>query len=114
MKRSRRFLAFSAAALAAAATAGRVVARRDGRREGASDEEHLGSIRGEPSVVRGPRASRIYTERFDARPGGSGTLLFTHGYCLTEALWHYQKRDLAGGRHAIATWDLPGHGHSPP
>jgi pimeloyl-ACP methyl ester carboxylesterase len=45
--------------------------------------------------------------------GGTGTLLFTHGYCLTEAAWHYQKRDLAGGRVGLATWDLPGHGHSP-
>ena len=64
--------------------------------------------------MRGPRATRLYTERFE--PSGKeagGTVLFTHGYCLTEALWHYQKRDLAGGKHAIVTWDLPGHGHSP-
>lgn len=114
VKRSRRFLAYSAAALATAATAGRVLARRDGRRDDPESDEHLGSIRGAPSVVRGPRASRIYTERFEPRAGGSGTLLFTHGYCLTEALWHYQKRDLAGGKHALVTWDLPGHGHSPP
>jgi pimeloyl-ACP methyl ester carboxylesterase len=32
---------------------------------------------------------------------------------MTEAVWHYQKRDLAGGRFGLATWDLPGHGHSP-
>jgi pimeloyl-ACP methyl ester carboxylesterase len=31
---------------------------------------------------------------------------------MTEAAWHYQKRDLSGGRFALVTWDLPGHGHS--
>jgi pimeloyl-ACP methyl ester carboxylesterase len=61
-------------------------------------------------MVRGPRASRVYTESF---PGSSpGSLLLTHGYCLTEAVWHYQKRDLADG-FGLVTWDLPGHGHSP-
>jgi pimeloyl-ACP methyl ester carboxylesterase len=63
-------------------------------------------------LIRGPRASRLYTEWFPSE-GGTGTLLLTHGYCLTEAAWHYQKRDLAGGRFGMATWDLPGHGHSP-
>jgi pimeloyl-ACP methyl ester carboxylesterase len=41
-------------------------------------------------------------------------VILTHGYCLTEAVWHYQKRDLAGGAFGLATWDLPGHGASPP
>jgi pimeloyl-ACP methyl ester carboxylesterase len=44
---------------------------------------------------------------------GAGTVIFTHGYCLTEAMWHYQKRDLAGGDFGLVTWDLPGHGHTP-
>jgi pimeloyl-ACP methyl ester carboxylesterase len=40
-------------------------------------------------------------------------VVLTHGYCLTEAVWHYQKRDLAGGPFGLVTWDLPGHGASP-
>jgi pimeloyl-ACP methyl ester carboxylesterase len=40
-------------------------------------------------------------------------VVLTHGYCLTEAVWHYQKGVLAGGSFGMATWDLPGHGHSP-
>jgi pimeloyl-ACP methyl ester carboxylesterase len=44
---------------------------------------------------------------------GAGTVIFTHGYCLTEAMWHYQKRDLAGGDFGLVTWDLLGHGHTP-
>jgi pimeloyl-ACP methyl ester carboxylesterase len=111
VRRGRRFLAYSVGALAGAA-AGTIVARRDGRREDPAAGDHLGSIRGEPRRIRGPRASDLYTEWF---PGeGEGTVILTHGYCLTEAVWHYQKRDLAGGPFGMVTWDLPGHGASPP
>ncbi|HEX2029803.1 MAG TPA: alpha/beta hydrolase [Actinomycetota bacterium] len=113
MKRGRRFLMYSAASLAAGA-ARRAVVRRDGQRPDPALGDHLGAIRGRPNEIRGPRASRMYTEWFP--PGGSsrGVVVLTHGYCLTEAVWHYQKRDLAGGRFGMVTWDLPGHGMSPP
>jgi pimeloyl-ACP methyl ester carboxylesterase len=112
MRRGRRYLAYSAGALAAAA-AGRLATRRDGRREDPAAGNHLGSIRGQTLRVRGPRALDLYTEWFPGREGASGTVILTHGYCLTEAVWHYQKRDLAGGSFGLATWDLPGHGASP-
>jgi pimeloyl-ACP methyl ester carboxylesterase len=112
VKRGRRYLAYSVGALAGAA-AGRVVARRDGRREDPAAGDHLGSIRGEPRRIRGPRALDLYTEWFPGKQEASGTVILTHGYCLTEAVWHYQKRDLAGGSFGLATWDLPGHGASP-
>jgi pimeloyl-ACP methyl ester carboxylesterase len=38
--------------------------------------------------------------------------VFTHGWCVTESVWHYQKVSLTQGPHALVTWDLPGHGHS--
>jgi pimeloyl-ACP methyl ester carboxylesterase len=113
VKRGRRFLAYGAGALAAATAAGKLAARRDGRRPDPAREDALGSLRGEPREVRGPRASRLYTEWFPAGRKGGGTVVFTHGYCLTEAVWHYQKEDLAGGPFSLVTWDLPGHGHSP-
>jgi pimeloyl-ACP methyl ester carboxylesterase len=113
MRRGRRFLAYGVGALATAAAAGRLAVRRDARRPDPARDEPLGSLRGHPRVVRGPRASRLYTESFPAPAEGVGTLVLTHGYCLTEAVWHYQKRDLAGRRLALVTWDLPGHGHSP-
>lgn len=101
---------YGVGALATAAAAGRLVTGRDARRPDPARDDALGSLRGTSRMVRGPRASRLYTESF---PGSSpGTLLFTHGYCLTESVWHYQKRDLAGG-FGLLTWDLPGHGHSP-
>jgi pimeloyl-ACP methyl ester carboxylesterase len=112
MARGRRFLAYGMGAFAAAAATGRLISWRDARRPDPAREDGLGSLRGHPRTIRGPRASRLYTEWFPS-DGGTGTLLLTHGYCLTEAAWHYQKRDLAGGRFGLATWDLPGHGHSP-
>ena len=108
MRRRRRFLVYGVGALAAAAAAGRMITRRDGRRLDPNDDDGLGSLRGEPRMVRGPRASQLYTETYP----GHGTVVFTHGYCLTEAVWHYQKRDLADD-FGLVTWDLPGHGHSP-
>jgi pimeloyl-ACP methyl ester carboxylesterase len=119
MRRGHRFLAYSLGALAAASATGRLIARRDGRREDPAADEPLGAIRGEPVPVAGPSGRELYVERFpaDGAAGQSppgGTLLFTHGWCMTEAAWHYQKRDLAGGRFSLLTWDLPGHGHSQP
>jgi pimeloyl-ACP methyl ester carboxylesterase len=113
MRRGRRFLAYGVGALATAAAAGRLAVRRDARRLDPARDEPLGSLRGRPRSVRGPRASRLYTEWFPAPGRSLGTLVLTHGYCLTEAVWHYQKRDLAGDRLGLVTWDLPGHGHSP-
>lgn len=113
MRRGRRFLAYGAGALATAAAAGRLATRRDSRRPDPARDDALGSLRGEPRMLRGPRSSRLYTEWFPPGKGSAGTMLLTHGFCLTEAVWHYQKRDLAGGRFGLATWDLPGHGHSP-
>ena len=113
MRRGRRFLAYSVGALAGAA-AGRIVARRDGRREDPAAGDHLGSIRGEPRRIRGPRASDLYTEWFPGKGQEDRTVILTHGYCLTEAVWHYQKRGLADAPFGLVTWDLPGHGASPP
>jgi pimeloyl-ACP methyl ester carboxylesterase len=56
----------------------------------------------------------VFEPGAETGPASGGTILFTHGWCVTEAIWHYQKRALGGGRHAVVTWDLPGHGHSTP
>ena len=112
-RRGRRFLAYSVGALAAGAAAGRLVERQDRRRADPARDDALGALRGQPRRVRGPRASSLYTEWFPGS-GERGTVIFTHGYCLTEALWHYQKRDLAGGSWSMATWDLRSEGGTSP
>jgi pimeloyl-ACP methyl ester carboxylesterase len=113
VKRGRRFLAYGMGALATAAAAGRLATRRDARRPDPARDDGLGSLRGETRMIRGPRSSTLYSEWFPPGNPAAGTLLLTHGFCLTEAVWHYQKREVAGGEHGLATWDLPGHGHSP-
>ncbi|HEY7282505.1 MAG TPA: alpha/beta hydrolase [Actinomycetota bacterium] len=116
MGRVRRLLIGTAGALAGYAS-GKVLLHGRDRGVGLvlpGGEELLGSERGLPEFIRGPRASRISTEHLAAAPGAAGTILFTHGWCVTEAIWHFQKRDLAGGPHRVVTWDLPGHGHSTP
>lgn len=117
VRRGHRFLAYSLGAVATASAAGRLITRRDGKRHDPAADEPLGAIRGDPSRVMGPGGHRLHTEHFPAAigpgvPGTPGTLVLTHGWCMTEAAWHYQKRDLAGGRFNLVTWDLPGHGHS--
>ena len=121
MRGLRRVVLGSAGALGAFA-AGRLVARPRHRFPEVQGSELLGSARGRPHVIRGPRASRIHTERVGVEEGAPGVLVFTHGWCVTEAIWHHQKLAvaagrlaegrLAGGRLAAVTWDLPGHGHS--
>jgi pimeloyl-ACP methyl ester carboxylesterase len=104
----------SAGTVIGLSVAGRVaggVARRLAGRHHRPDGEALGYIRGEPSILPGPRASRIYSETFGGR---GGTLLFTHDWCMTEAVWHYQKEALGSNPCTVVTWDLPGHGQSSP
>ncbi len=108
MKRGHRFLAGTVGAAGLIAAAGRAVRAPRNLPE---DHELLGSLRGEVETLRGPRASRIYAERF---PGSRGTIILTHGWCLSEAVWHYQKAALSEAGFTVVAWDLPGHGSSTP
>ena len=114
VKRGHRFLAATLGNMAAISAGRRILGPREARRPDPEAGEPIGAIRGEVHTLRGPRASRLYTEVFPAVDPCVGTIIFTHGWCLTEAVWHYQKRDLAGGDLNLVTWDLPGHGHSSP
>jgi len=39
------------------------------------------------------------------------TIIFSHGYALSQNVWHYQRRDLAGSARCVF-WDQRGHGQS--
>ena len=39
------------------------------------------------------------------------TIVFCHGYALSQNVWHYQRRDLAGAARLVF-WDQRGHGQS--
>ena len=115
MRPMRRLLAGSAAGVA-----GYVVTRLvSGPGGPAADEgsELLGSARGRVRLLRGPRASSLYTEWFppeEPSESAAGALVLTHGWCVTESIWHLQKLALGRGPDTLVTWDLPGHGHSTP
>ena len=86
MSRVRRLLLGSAGALAGYASGKLLLGRRDrgvGFVLGSGDDDLLGSARGRPRIVWGPRSSRIYTEVLDAvggdGPGSGGAILPTHG-----------------------------------
>lgn len=46
-------------------------------------------------------------------PADAPTLLLCHGYALSMAAWHHQRRDLAG-RFRVVAYDQRGHGASAP
>ncbi len=116
----RRVLVGSAGAIGVFAAgrlaAGRLATRSRQHLDVVDGHELLGSARGRPRSIRGPRASRIYTEWVGPpeEQGSPGAVVFTHGWCVTEAVWHHQKEALARGPLTAVTWDLPGHGHSTP
>ncbi|MBI4260356.1 MAG: alpha/beta hydrolase [Actinobacteria bacterium] len=130
MARGRRFLVQTAGAALRFAAAGAVAVGRSHRGPEDHDGELLGSARGTPRTIAGPLGSALYVETFsgesDASPTSgsaarspasgtaSGTLVFTHGWCVNEAIWHHQKQGLRNGSRPfdLVTWDLPGHGHS--
>ena len=57
----------------------------------------------------GRGAARRADEDANARP----TLLFTHGFCLTQDSWHYQRAAFAN-EYRMVFWDQRGHGRSEP
>jgi len=92
--------------------------------------EPFGTLRGDPMTVRttdgidlhvevdepggavGPRTGR----RLGADPEAAATrptLLFTHGFCLPQDSWHFQRAEFSA-THRMVFWDQRGHGRSDP
>jgi len=72
-------------------------------------DEPFGTLRGRALTVQADDGLPLYVEIAgdeDARL----TVLFSHGYCLTQDTWHYQRRDLTGVR--MVFWDQRSHGRS--
>jgi pimeloyl-ACP methyl ester carboxylesterase len=98
-----------------------------------------GTLRGTPGTVRADDGTELYYEidEMDASPRPSGdraggpvavpvaaaaatgrrrrrpppTVVFTHGYCLHQDVWHFQRAALRGAVRAVY-WDQRGHGRS--
>ncbi len=74
----------------------------DWKRAGRSPR-HSGSGSGSGRAGRDARAASA----LDERP----TLLFTHGFCLPQDCWHYQRSEFSG-EYRMVFWDQRGHGRS--
>ena len=109
-------------------TIGRAVRRMAQQRD---PGEAFGSLRGIPQTVTAPDGVELYVEvddpygrprtvpgrrialravpdpTADPRP----TLLFTHGFCLPQDCWHYQRAEFSGD-YRMVFWDQRGHGRS--
>jgi pimeloyl-ACP methyl ester carboxylesterase len=85
-----------------------------------------GSLRGTPGRAVADDGTELYYETDDPEggiPDGAPTVVFSHGYCLAQDIWHFQRAALRGTGHSAHSgspvpplravyWDQRGHGRS--
>jgi pimeloyl-ACP methyl ester carboxylesterase len=100
----------------AAAGAGAVVAAEKiavGRirlRPDPAADEPLGQLRGQPATVLAHDGTPLYVE-ISGPDDAPVTIIFSHGYTLSQDVWHYQRQALEG-RARLVFWDQRGHGRT--
>jgi pimeloyl-ACP methyl ester carboxylesterase len=118
MARWRRItgIAGLAAGAAVAAGAGALVAAEKaavGRlrlRPDPEADEPLGQLHGRALTVLADDGTPLHVE-IDGPDDAAVTVIFCHGYALSQDVWHYQRRDLTGVARLVF-WDQRGHGRS--
>jgi pimeloyl-ACP methyl ester carboxylesterase len=118
MARWRRItgIAGLAAGAAVAAGAGALVAAEKaavGRlrlRPDPEADEPFGQLHGRALTVLADDGTALHVE-IDGPDDAPVTVIFCHGYALSQDVWHYQRRDLAGVARLVL-WDQRGHGRS--
>jgi pimeloyl-ACP methyl ester carboxylesterase len=73
-------------------------------------DEPFGQLRGRPLTVLADDGAALHVE-IDGPDDAPVTVIFCHGYALSQDVWHYQRRDLAGTARLVF-WDQCGHGKS--
>lgn len=76
--------------------------------------EPYGELRGRPETVAADDGVPLHVEVHEPpgwRPTTDPTVIFTHGYALTQDSWHYQRRDLESLARLVF-WDQRSHGQS--
>jgi pimeloyl-ACP methyl ester carboxylesterase len=74
--------------------------------------EPFGQLRGRPVPVLADDGVPLYTE-ISGLEDAPVTLVFCHGYTLSQDIWHYQRQDFAAEARLVC-WDQRGHGRSGP
>ncbi len=87
----------------------------ENRAVGAAPAQNYGGLRGLPMDVTASDGTRLYAEIEDG-PGRTAeaaplTIIFSHGFCLSQDIWHYQRQWLRD-RNRMVFWDQRGHGRS--
>jgi pimeloyl-ACP methyl ester carboxylesterase len=72
--------------------------------------EPFGQLRGRPVTVIADDGVPLYTE-VSGLEDAPVTLVFCHGYCLSQDVWHYQRQDFAPEARLVF-WDQRSHGRS--
>lgn len=98
------------AGMAAGVAAEQLAVRQPWRPDPLADEP-FGSVRGEPHWMRASDGTELYVEVQPADDPSAPTVIFSHGYCLNQDSWHFQRKAL-NGRVRIVAWDQRGHGRS--
>jgi pimeloyl-ACP methyl ester carboxylesterase len=114
----RRVTGMAGLAVGAAVAAGagailaaeRIAIGRARLRPDPEEDEPLGQLRGRALTVLADDSVPLHVE-IDGPDDAPVTIIFCHGYALSQDVWHYQRRDLApAGR--LVFWDQRGHGKS--
>lgn len=109
-------LAGLAAGAAVAAGAGAVIAAEKlavGRlrlRPDPEADEPFGQLHGRPLSVLADDGVPLHAE-INGPDDAPVTIIFSHGYALSQNVWHYQRRDLVGPARCVF-WDQRCHGQS--
>jgi pimeloyl-ACP methyl ester carboxylesterase len=72
--------------------------------------EPFGQLRGQPVTVIADDGVALYTE-VSGLAEAPVTLVFCHGYALSQEVWHYQRQDFAAEARLVF-WDQRSHGRS--
>jgi pimeloyl-ACP methyl ester carboxylesterase len=84
------------------------------------EEDGYGTLRGQVRTVHASDGVALHVEIDEPDAGDTPrdrrdppdlTLVFSHGYCLSQDSWHFQRKALRG-RYRMVFWDQRGHGRS--
>ncbi len=72
-----------------------------------------GSLRGMPGTAYADDGTELAyeAEEVEGAPDGAVTVVFSHGYCLNQDSWHFQRAALRGAVRAVY-WDQRSHARS--
>jgi pimeloyl-ACP methyl ester carboxylesterase len=100
-----------AAGAGALIAAEKIIVGRQRLRPDPAAGEPLGQLRGRPLTVLADDGVALHAE-VSGPDDAPVTIIFSHGYCLSQDCWHFQRQDLAGTGARLVFWDQRGHGRS--